>query len=311
MSAYIAALAVPSRLLSRHANLWSSQLILTVSGWSACNPYPLFSQHGVRRNLVGSTLHNQATMNHGKAAPYRSAVPSNDSTNESDNLQKKKKQPKSKKFQIAEQITEANMEKLAAAFDELARKEGFDSSLQHFADDATFEDDFEYDDDDLESEEDMDHVDENNDTKVEDTVLDPVQFRLSDFAAGDQKYSNDEGDDSQFLNDVDGEDMDARINAAKRDVVTGRVQVPKQLDRYADESRVDLSSLGFREEEDPWGIDELPRKNALVGVKREYQLVSNAMVCSACGADFQSSNDSRPGFVPPEKFAIQVKLAKN
>jgi 50S ribosome-binding GTPase len=38
--------------------------------------------------------------------------------------------------------------------------------------------------------------------------------------------------------------------------------------------------------------------------------VTNAMVCSACGADFQSSKESRPGFLPPEKFSIQVKLAK-
>ena len=31
---------------------------------------------------------------------------------------------------------------LAAAFDEMARKEGFDESLAHFTDSATFEDEF-------------------------------------------------------------------------------------------------------------------------------------------------------------------------
>lgn len=318
MSAYLAALALPSRLLSRHTSIWSSHMILTVSGWSVCNPSPLCKKHGVQRNLMGSTRHNQAAKSYVKATMYQNAIPSNESANESDNIQRKKKQPKRKKFQIAEQITEANMEKLAAAFDELARKEGFDSSLQHFADDATFEDDFEYDDDYLDNEDDKDFMDENESSlesnniqaDAADTVLDPLQFRLSDFAGGDEKYSSDETDDYPIMNDVPDDDMDARINAARRDMVTGRVQVPKQLDRYAAETKVDLSSLGFREEENPWGIDELPRKKEFVGAKREYQLVSNAMVCSACGADFQSSNESRPGFVPPEKFAIQVKLAK-
>jgi hypothetical protein len=34
------------------------------------------------------------------------------------------------------------------------------------------------------------------------------------------------------------------------------------------------------------------------------------MTCSACGSDFQSRDESKPGFLPKEKFDIQVKLSK-
>jgi len=34
------------------------------------------------------------------------------------------------------------------------------------------------------------------------------------------------------------------------------------------------------------------------------------MVCSACGSDFQSVNEIKPGYLPPEKYEIQVNLSK-
>ena len=315
MSTCFVALVVPKRLIPRRASAFSArQQILAVSGWSVTDAYPIGNKHVLQRSFIGSAPRCFVPTIQERATTHRSVVSSDDGINDSENSIKKKKQPKSKKFRVSEEITKANMDKLAAAFDELARKEGFDTSLQHFADDATFEDDFEYDDDDFD---DSDGVDDDNfdmndnagtspKIDAEAALLDPMQFRLSDFAAGDEIDANDEEDDAPF---VDDDDMDARINAARSDMVTGRVQVPKQLDRFAGD-KVDLSSLGFRPEEDPWGIDELPRKKDFIGVKKEYQLVSNAMVCSACGADFQSSKESRPGFLPPEKFAIQVKLAK-
>ena len=58
----------------------------------------------------------------------------------------KKSKPKSKKIQVKE-ITPEKLEKLAALFDEMAIKDGFDPSLARHADDETFEDFFDDDDD--------------------------------------------------------------------------------------------------------------------------------------------------------------------
>ena len=328
MSACVVALALPSRFFPRITSKWSSSMVQTVSAWNVNTGHTqLFGNvHGVQRHLAGFATNGRTARSRENVATSRSAESSNGSTSDSDYSKKKKQQqqqqPKSKKLKIAEKITQANIDKLTAAFDELARKEGFDPSLQHFADGATFEDDFEYDDDFLDGVDDDDDDDapldgsefrtgNNKEDQMEtsnvDTLLDPMQFRLSDFSAGDDSYANDDGDEdngSTFLNEVandDDDDMDARINAAKRDMV------PKPQDRFASEIKVDLSSLGYQEEDDPWGVDELPRKKEQ---RKEYQLVSDAMVCSACGADFQSSKETRPGFLPSEKFDIQVKLAK-
>jgi hypothetical protein len=212
MSTCIVALTVPSRFISQRTSVLSARYaILTVSGWSVKSAYPRCNKH-VQRSFVGSAPHYRAATIHEKIATRRSAVSSKDGENEAEFSKNKKKLPKSKKFRIAEQITEANMDKLAAAFDELARKEGFDTSLQHFADDATFEDDFEYDDDDFLDSVDDDNVDVNhnklpleNDSHSD--LLDPTQFQLSDFAAGDEIYVNEKAIVSPFVSD---DDMDAR-----------------------------------------------------------------------------------------------------
>jgi 50S ribosome-binding GTPase len=285
------------------------------------------NKNGLHGRFMGSTKSisrvKRSSIERGKVP--RSVITAMKGRNDSE--KQKKESPKRKKIRIAEEITEANMDKLAAAFDELARKEGFDASLSHFADDATFEDDFDDDDfDDDDNDDDyFDTADDNVDEGIlagsestpavnsDDALLDPLKFQLSDFAEDDDDVSSiDNGDDdidASFENEED-DSMEARINAARRDMVTGRVAVPKQLDQYATETKIDLSSIGLRPEEDPWGIDELPSKKQHGGPKKEYQLVSNAMVCTACGADFQSSKETRPGFLPPEKFEIQVKLSK-
>lgn len=62
---------------------------------------------------------------------------------------------------------------------------------------------------------------------------------------------------------------------------------------------MDFKRLGFREEErDPNPTEKVERA----------KLVVDPMVCSACGSDFQSSDERRPGYLPPHKFSIQVKL---
>lgn len=245
---------------------------------------------------------------------------------------KQQKRQTSKKIKVKE-ITQRNIDLLAAAFDDLARKEGFDSSTARHADDASFEDYFDEDDDDF-IDDDDDFLDEDDtivskDVKSEkaekwdlDDILDSSNFGVDDFDEEKVEKQNrkgapsfdmdigddddvDDDDDNDFLDfggaDDDDDDMDARIAAAKRDMATGRVSVPAELDRFAE--GVDLSELGFRRERNPFGNDETPRKDA-------FKLITNAMTCSACGSDFQSRNEHRPGFLPPEKFEIQTKLSK-
>jgi hypothetical protein len=193
---------------------------------------------------------------------------------------------KKKKFKVVEKITDEHTNRLAAAFDELAKKEGFDSTTAFYADDATFEDEFLDDDDD-----DEDFLDDDEDSeKEEDFLLDPLQFDTGDFV-------EDVTDNTDDIID----DMEARIASAKQDVSQGRVTVSQELEDFAE--TVDLRQLGFRREVNPFGNDETPRR-------QQFQLVTNAMSCSACGADFQCTNDQRPGYLPPEKFDVQVKLSK-
>lgn len=174
--------------------------------------------------------------------------------------------------------------KLAAAFDDLARKDGFDSTMSHMAEDATFEDDFLEDD-----------------------------FDLSDFEEGDDDFSDmnfdldDEDDDDDFLDFGGGgdDDMDARIAQAQRDMVRGQVSVPKDLDDFAKGATSDdLQKLGFKKETESYGNDETGRE------KQKVTLITNAMTCSACGSDFQSRDEHKPGYLPKNKFDIQVKLSK-
>ena len=198
---------------------------------------------------------------------------------------------KKKKFTVAQDITQANLDKLAAAFDEMAQKEGFDGSLAQFADEGTFEDAF------VDEDEEDDLVIDDDETG---DFLDAAKFTLEDFAEGD-----DEDDDDDFLDfgsDDDTVSMEDRIAAAQRDVDLGRVSVPDELDELASASE-QLRQLGFRQEVNPFGHDETPRKE-------QFQLMADARTCSACGSNFQCNDEARPGYLPPEKFETQMKLVK-
>ena len=212
-----------------------------------------------------------------------------------------KKYRKKKKFTVVDEIGQEQLDKLAAAFDDMARKEGFDSSTSFFADDETFEDEFaddDYLDDDDDESELTDIQTGGDDLEVStDVLLDASQFDLSDFS--DDAIENDDGDDL-FFGGSDDDDMDARIAAARSDIDMGRVSVPSGLDSFANDlTHGDVQKLGFREEP-----EEPPSQ------KPRVKLVSDAMVCSACGADFQTHDEKRPGFLPAEKFSTQVKLSK-
>ena len=250
------------------------------------------------------------------------------------NSQNSRNQAKKKDWKVNNEIqSDDAADKLAAAFDELARKEGFTSSLSYMADDKTFEDDFEF-------------VDQDDDEGDEDYgILDPNEFDISDFSEFDgDDYERDipgsetsmkrvEAYDDDYIDlggDTDDDDMEARIAAAKRDMDTGRITVPTELYDFADRaSDVDLRKLGFERELNPFGHDETPRKE-------QFKLISNAMTCSACGSDFQCTDESKPGFLPrkscahapamiseisnivvgtlafelAEKFEIQTKISK-
>jgi hypothetical protein len=212
-----------------------------------------------------------------------------------------KKPHQKKKFTVVDKITPEHADKLAQAFDEMARKEGFDSSMSSFANDATFEDDFEDEEFDIDEDEDEGDDDEVLDSNVD--LLDRDSFDISDFM---DDASSDEPDFLDLGEPKGGkvDDMDARIAAAGRDMDLGSVTVPTEMDRYAsDFSPKDMRKLGFRPESNPFGNDETPRKE-------QFKLVTEAKVCSACGADFQSHNEQKPGYLPPDKYEIQVKLGK-
>ena len=188
---------------------------------------------------------------------------------------KGKPKPKSKKFKLADPKN-VKLNALTAAFDQMAKKEGFDASTAFYADDSTFEDEF--DDIDFEIGDDVD-----NDDNDDDDFL--------DFGGGDDGESMDM-------------DMDKRIAAARQDMDLGRVSVPDNLEAFSKEVTTDdLKKLGFQQESNPFGNDETPRKETFV-------LISEAMKCSACGSGFQSNNEFKPGYLPPQKFETQVKLSK-
>ncbi|KAG7355987.1 GTPase [Nitzschia inconspicua] len=181
---------------------------------------------------------------------------------------------------VVNEITPDKIEKLAAAFDDLARKDGFDSTMSRMANDATFEEDF-----------------------SEDGFLDDDDEEFVDIDLDDDEDDDDE-DFLDFGGNSDDDDMEARLAQAKRDMVRGQVSIPVELDRFAggaDED--DLKRLGFEKEENFFGDDETRRKDPAT-------LISNAMTCSACGSDFQSRDEMKPGFIPKEKFDQQVKLSK-
>ena len=247
--------------------------------------------------IHSSSHHRKPTMRVMRSLTASSRHGNDDDDDSSKNPEPKSQKKKKSNFRVNKKLGEEQMDKLAQAFDELARQEGFtDASWSsYYADDTTFEDEF-VDDDYLEEEEGLDIS--------EDVMLDSSDFDLQDFSnQKDNDNVDNAGDDDVFPNDDD--DMDARILAAQRDMGMGRVSVPEELDDLANDmtTKDELRRLGFRPEPNPFGDDETPRKD-------EFVLVTNSMVCSACGANFQCADEKRPGFLNEQKFEVQVKLSK-
>ena len=239
---------------------------------------------------------------------------------------KSPKKPKSKKkLKVVENITQENLDKLAAAFDEMARKEGFDSSMSQYADSKTFEADFTEEDYGLAGVSTIGELDEESIIDTDGTVpasddsaaaaaLDSDAFDTDDILSAfdvdeDLDSFGFEDDDDDFIDlgvgGGDGvgaaDDMESRIAAAQ----AGNIyEVSTELDEFAENATTEqLQKLGFKREANPFGNDETPRRD-------QFQLITEAMTCPACGAKFQCTNEKRPGYLPKEKHAIQVKLSK-
>jgi hypothetical protein len=184
----------------------------------------------------------------------------------------KKSKPKKKKFKLGDP-SKVDLNALTAAFDEMARRDGFDESTAFYADNDTFEDEFEYDN------------------------LDDEQYDGEDLEIDDDDDYIDFGGDEDMS-------MDERINAARSDLSKGRISVSEDLDKFSREvSSADLQKLGFYREANPFGRDETPRRQT-------FNIITDAMKCSACGAKFQTKDERKTGYIPEPKFDIQVKLAK-
>jgi len=119
----------------------------------------------------------------------------------------------------------------------------------------------------------------------------------------EEEEDDDDGDDYlDFGSDDNDDDMEARLADAKRDIDRGQVTLdPAGLG--GEITKEDMRRLGFRQELNPFEGDATPRQE-------EFKLITNSMTCSACGSDFQSRNESKPGYLPPEKYEIQVKLSE-
>ncbi len=204
----------------------------------------------------------------------------NNNSNNNNQLKQKNSNNKKKKRKIKlTDPSKVDLDALSAAFDEMARKEGFDASTAFYTDDATFDEDFEYD------------FSDNGDADDDD----------------DDDFIDFGGDFDDGAGGGSGMSMEERINAAQRDMDLGRVSVPEELESFASSpdkvTRDQLQKLGFVQEVNPFGNDETPRKEA-------FKLVTDAMMCPACGSRFQSKNEAKPGFLPKQKYEIQAKLAK-
>jgi len=275
-----------TRCAQGRASAFTTSHVATWSRRSACRIIGTQSANAVKPTNVlpygAGTIINSGGRGQNIAFFATSAGDDGDAVKKTKDTNKNKKPKRKKKVTPKFQV---DAESLRAAFDALAKKDGFDGTMAHFADAKTFEDPFKEEDS---------LADDDNEDDVN------MDFDLSDF--DDDDYDDDEFID--FGDDNGEQSMEERIASAQRDLDMGRISVDEELDSYArDVTEEDMRKLGYRREKNPFGDDETPRKEA-------FKLITNAMTCSACGSDFQCSNATRPGYLPSEKYETQVKLSK-
>lgn len=144
----------------------------------------------------------------------------------------------------------------------------------------------------------------------ESTVIKEGEQRSVWFEGGEENFvilddddndvvSFDSTDDTHNNND---DDMDQRIARAKRD----QIYVPQELDQFSSMAPADvLEQIGFQRELNPFGSDETPRSRTFSIIP-----IQNALQCTACGSDFQHLDPYKPGYLPPDKYDIQLKLSQ-
>jgi len=225
----------------------------------------------------------------------------NDNDNDNDNNNNELEKPKKgkrvsgfKNYIINPNLDSDNKgttNKLTEAFDDLAKKDGFDSSTSYFAADDTFDDDFNDDDYALylknqakiQSEGEMSEDEAKVIAgKIEEDLESDEDYEYMDFGEG--------GEDAGG----DGDNMEARISAAQSNL------------GFEDVKTEDFRNLGFKKELNPFEGDETKRNEEFA----QLSLVVDELVCVACGSDFQCRDEKKPGYLPAEKFDVQVNLSK-
>lgn len=93
------------------------------------------------------------------------------------------------------------------------------------------------------------------------------------------------------------DDMEDRIAQATQDRNQGKVSISEEMESY-------FQSLGYQEEEETEQSLERSAESA------QAQLVTDPLCCPACGFRFQSTKEHRPGYLPPEKFEVQIKFSE-
>jgi len=239
---------------------------------------------------------------HLSASPLSSSdetpPPSDSSKKEKQETNKPGKMKRKGRIQVNPNDDEIDLDALTAAFDKMAEAEGFDASTAFYADDDSFEDDF-------------DSAEMAGTKGTEQPGIDvDGDLNLDDFLDGD----DDGEDDDEFLdfgaNDEPavGNDMDARILAAQRDLSQPNAP-PSRRSRPRTVTPSDMSSLGFRTNS-PTQYGAPPDGGPSQPAGDQCRLVDDALVCSACGADFQGKDELKPGYLPQEKYGLQVKRGR-
>lgn len=261
--------------------------------------------------------------------PFSLRFASSDTTNKNLNEKYTRESARRKK-----QDEETN-QKLSEEFDDLAEKEGFDSSTARLAVHSTFEDKFDQDDEFLDDDDDDSRFDavldsddpSNGFSSSESGEGDDIDRRMAEARAKMAKnwdvngeISNDE-DDNEFTtltidkppagltldnDDDDGDyddEMERRIAEARGHAIKSEPVSDEMVSFAMRQAKKTYEELGIKQEVNPYGDGEIPNKHS-------FHLITNAMTCSACGSDFQCTNEGRPGYLPAAKFEIQTKLAK-
>jgi hypothetical protein len=182
---------------------------------------------------------------------------------------RKIKASKKQKIKVRDEIQPDQAAKLAAAFDSIARSEGFDPSTARFAQHSSFE----------------------APTEIEETQSVGEPLTRPPTTSNQIQYDASAVERVISMDAANGnEDMDSRIAVAKQEEQINQLPVRAKFER--------LSRPTYRDD------DESTHNRMFL------KIVKDPLSCSACGSDFQAHNESQPGYLPPDKFSVQVKLSK-